>query len=124
LIRGKCRATLAEADAGLTFDYELVVDHDVAFSQSVCSSEDSLSIDGPPQHDCAAGACLGKTLTSVLHAGVTTHSYRWDRHPCSTGPLPPGQYDIDIVANGIRLYDAGASEVARIAGRITLTLVP
>lgn len=139
--------TLAEAAAGLTFRYEVVIDEDVAGVVTLpqdagqCGSPspgglyvlEQVMGGGQSYCICDTGLCFPPPETPVtLVAGVYPATFAWDGvnwgGPSDTGnpkgaPFPAGTYNVTVSAVGQREVDAGLVGFV-VTGTLGIELTP
>jgi len=127
---GQCALTQAQAAAGVTFGYRLVVDADVPgivahIGASDCGVADSSGlavvavISGNGQSFCPTcdlGRCAPNSTTTTANAGSFDYDLVWYglnwQGPSDWGApegaaFPVGSYTLSVTATGTRLTDAG-----------------
>jgi hypothetical protein len=143
----RCVFTLAEAAAGITIAYDVVIDAAIpgivsnAQDDSHCGTADAsglipfASVSGAGQRYCMCdvGLCPARSPSPVtLVAGRYAHSFQWDGRnwtgPSDTSrpegaPFPAGTYTLTVSAVGSQPAD-GASAPFSVMGTLPITLVP
>jgi len=146
---GVCRFTLAEAAAGITIPYDLVVDHDIAgvdpaaVSYSV-SGDESPGPSGLNVFELLSGTegsyCLCDVglpappthTTSTVRAGTYHSEFHWDGRnwngPSDFGapegaPFPPGSYALQVISVGAVVSSGGSTDF-RVGATLPIELVP
>src|SRR5262249_45250678 len=143
----RCVFTLAEARAGITVAYEIVIDAAIpnvvprAQDAGGCGAPDASglipfeSFEGNGQHYCICdeGLCRPPTGTAVtISAGHYGHGFTWDgtnwTGPSDTGnpkgaAFPAGTYALRVSAVGTWSAD-GAMVPFTVVGTLPITLVP
>jgi hypothetical protein len=142
-----CVFTLAQASAGVTIPYDVVIDADVtgvvAQPQDAgqCGMPDTsgliplevLSATGQSYCRCDIGFCAPTPGTPVtLRAGQYHHAFTWDgtnwNGPSDTGnphgaPFPVGTYALRVSAVGTHTT-GGSTTHFTVAGTLSITLIP
>jgi hypothetical protein len=140
-----CTFTLAQAKAGVTIPYDVVIDADVAgVIPSVVPYQLDPGASGLQMHEVLSGAgqhyCVcdvglgpgGNKVPITLKAGTFSAAFQWDGRnwdgPSDTGnpkgpPFPVGTYRLDVKTDGTFTDDAGTHAFV-VAGAFRITLVP
>jgi hypothetical protein len=140
-----CTFTLAQAKAGISIAYDVVVDADLAGVvpggqpwQAGAGASGLLTFEllsGSGQRYCLCDLGLGPALPTVpitLKQGTYPMAFTWDGHdwegPSDTGnpkgPLfPVGTYRLDVTATGT-VTDPSGTRVFDVSGAFRVTLVP
>jgi hypothetical protein len=142
----RCSYTLAEAAAGVSFVYRVVVDADAAGVQSSpaspasCAGPDASglvvepSVGGSGQSYCLCdcGLGMGGATTSDLVAGTYETTFAWDGTNW-TGPsdfgnphgaaFPPGSYELQVRVDGVGPASGGSAPFA-MTGSVQFDLTP
>lgn len=145
---GPCTVTVAEAAAGLTIQYDVLVAEKVAGVVPMPQDGGQCGKAGPggliPFHMiagggqkyclCDTGLCMPPSDTPVdLQAGTFSSSFDWDgvnwAGPSDTGnpkgkPFPPGSYTVTVSAKGTMPDGVGGKQPFEVVGTRSLTLVP
>lgn len=144
----RCTFSQAEALAGVTFQYEVVIEHDVAGVLS--GPQDWGHCDGPGPGGlyvlptisgngqsyciCDVGLCPQPLLSpNVLTMGTYSGTFFWDGvnwiGPSDTGnpkgdPFPAGVYTLSIRGTGLIVESNGGTTPYEVVGTMDVTIVP
>ncbi len=142
----KCQFTLAEAAAGITIGYDIVIDHDVVGitpqTQTGCGQPgpsglivfEKLGVDPTSYCLCESGHCapyVGKP--GVLSKGTFGQTFTWDgkawNGPSDTGTpegaaFPVGTYTLVLSAKGTQTAANGSATPFEAKTSVDVTLVP
>ena len=141
-----CVFTLAQARAGISIGYEVVIDESIpdvtprAQDAGNCDQPDGsglipfelLAGGGQRYCICDVGLCRAMPTATTLVAGRFHHTFMWDgtnwTGPSDTGnppgpPFPAGSYTLSVSAVGTWIVGGGTTPF-RVLGTMGITLVP